>query len=1266
MNAHKWMASLLVLWLAGMNAEAFYDPSCETHAVVTNVMDFGAVGDGVVNDSAAFQAAIDSVTANGGGDVDVPEGTYLLKGIRLKSNVHLRVDSSAVLNLDVPTDGSSGGTMITIDGHPDWLENSSVQGVGGKFTVNFPEGSKGTRFIQVKKARNFLLSDFHVNGNLSAYSSVVFGPSGFDEATRGMPTQGTMRNVSISNSEYGYGLIQSQACDSILFTNLHANGGVALRMETGWDKMGNLQYGGVFNVVGRNISAENAKAAVMMAPVGLQQGLVDIDGVYATNCASAVQISAGGLRNLYNPDIFPGTYAEGSSVRNVTAVFGMSAQYKKMPDEYPSEFSGLFSNVSHSVYGAPIIGPSLSAVNNSNERVTIENVKTYGFDYVPPIQGDGYAQTAESFTATNYTANMDGDFWAATANLNAGGTNWISGDGAVGRIDLTTAEAENHALNYWGFALEAGEDATIASDFRYFHQSGGDLSGNLNEAAFGLLFSTDPDPAIGADGYCLLGNKGNGIGLVEEALSLIAHTNLNVDTASGGWSDWFRLKWTIERGDENYRGTPSIYDESGMLIYSGSTIDLGVANGTEIWAGYTTGTNRVGGRISDFSGLEQVEADNFVFEVSYINEAPIWLDTPSRFYATVDTEYTTSLRGAVLEPNGKLVKYTRLQGPDWLTVEADGWITGMPDIFDIGPNIFELVATDYEGLSSTNTVIVTVASSSGGMFSVPPVEDTYVQGLNPTNNYGSSRTMGLQDHAVKQRIAYLKFDLSQIPGDQLTNAFLRLKVSDPDPAMHQTVWSVADDSWQEDTVTYSNRPALVSGVSGAPVPVPDFGWWAELNVTGAVQGEWAGDQTVSLALVASNGFQTAYHSSDDMPGHRPELVVQTVQTNNTAPVFTESPMDGGTALIHADYTFSLSDFAVDEDGDELNFRIVSGPEWLVARSDGVLTGTPNEKDSGWNRWEVLAADGINPAVTGELNIWVEENDSELLSILNPVADTYVQGGTRSNNNYGTESTVSCKYKSNNENWTYEPYLRFDLSAVSGASITNATLRLKVQAIDDVATSVHTAYFVADDSWGETNLTWNTKPLWSTSLDAAPRPSSAGLWIELDVTQQVSAEWLGDGLFSVALIASTKDKVDYYSREALSVSDRPQLVIQAIGSEHSAWNAFISDYGLGGLKNNHSDSDGLDDWGEYVFGGNPTNPADTGTQPVFDAASSNYIFSLIGDDHVVAHVLTNADLVGGNWGTNATVNVTATNGVLGAYTNRVNMETDELFIKLLVE
>ena len=66
-------------------------------AEVASVMDFGAKADGVTNDAAAIQKAIDAAHAAGGGVALLPPGNYLTGTIHLKSNVTLRIASGATL-----------------------------------------------------------------------------------------------------------------------------------------------------------------------------------------------------------------------------------------------------------------------------------------------------------------------------------------------------------------------------------------------------------------------------------------------------------------------------------------------------------------------------------------------------------------------------------------------------------------------------------------------------------------------------------------------------------------------------------------------------------------------------------------------------------------------------------------------------------------------------------------------------------------------------------------------------------------------------------------------------------------------------------------------------------------------------------------------------------------------------------------------------------------------------------------------------------------
>lgn len=61
----------------------------QTGGETVNVKEFGALGDGTTNDSAAIQAAIDAASASGGGIVRLPEGVYRCGGLALPKGVSL-------------------------------------------------------------------------------------------------------------------------------------------------------------------------------------------------------------------------------------------------------------------------------------------------------------------------------------------------------------------------------------------------------------------------------------------------------------------------------------------------------------------------------------------------------------------------------------------------------------------------------------------------------------------------------------------------------------------------------------------------------------------------------------------------------------------------------------------------------------------------------------------------------------------------------------------------------------------------------------------------------------------------------------------------------------------------------------------------------------------------------------------------------------------------------------------------------------------------
>lgn len=109
-----------------------------------SVKQFGAVGDGVTDDTAAIQAAIDATAAAGGGKVFIPAGVYI-------------ISASITLKANVLVEGEFGGTMIEM------ADDANLNGM----------------FVSSGPIPFFGLRDMILNGNRS-------GQSGFPGTSVGL------------------------------------------------------------------------------------------------------------------------------------------------------------------------------------------------------------------------------------------------------------------------------------------------------------------------------------------------------------------------------------------------------------------------------------------------------------------------------------------------------------------------------------------------------------------------------------------------------------------------------------------------------------------------------------------------------------------------------------------------------------------------------------------------------------------------------------------------------------------------------------------------------------------------------------------------------------------------------------------------------------------------------------------------------------------------------------------------------------------------
>ena len=117
------------------------------------------------------------------------------------------------------------------------------------------------------------------------------------------------------------------------------------------------------------------------------------------------------------------------------------------------------------------------------------------------------------------------------------------------------------------------------------------------------------------------------------------------------------------------------------------------------------------GNATEYCGLSEVR-----FGGNRVNNAPTFTANPiAGSDATQDTAYAGSIAGSATDDDGDSLIYAKVSGPAWLSVAADGTLSGTPASGDVGANAFVVSADDSNGGTDTATLNITV---------VPPPSST--------------------------------------------------------------------------------------------------------------------------------------------------------------------------------------------------------------------------------------------------------------------------------------------------------------------------------------------------------------------------------------------------------------------------------------------------------------------------------------------------------------------------------------------------------------
>ena len=131
-----------------------------TPAHAASVKDFGAVGDGVTNDTAAVQAAIDEAGRAGGGRVSMPSGVYLVDPLALRTGVALIGDGVGATVIRMRPSAAQHNDLINAIA----VERVSIRTmtVDVDATNQITQGAEGTRGIQIDASGGVLIDSVEV------------------------------------------------------------------------------------------------------------------------------------------------------------------------------------------------------------------------------------------------------------------------------------------------------------------------------------------------------------------------------------------------------------------------------------------------------------------------------------------------------------------------------------------------------------------------------------------------------------------------------------------------------------------------------------------------------------------------------------------------------------------------------------------------------------------------------------------------------------------------------------------------------------------------------------------------------------------------------------------------------------------------------------------------------------------------------------------------------------------------------------------------
>ena len=412
---------------------------------------------------------------------------------------------------------------------------------------------------------------------------------------------------------------------------------------------------------------------------------------------------------------------------------------------------------------------------------------------------------------------------------------------------------------------------------------------------------------------------------------------LSVDILSAG--SWINDIWSTS--GQQHTGNNS--------AYTAATIDLSSYNVSKIRFRATA----AGGYMGDMA------IDDVVISAAPSGPvAPEFVSNPLiKSDARQDVNYNDTIAADASDANGDPILYSKISGPEWLIVAADGSLSGIPTINDIGVNSFIVEASDGS-LSSTTTLNIDVKDASA---------PSLISSSDFEVDMGEWQNVSLGDNEDWSRDSNGTPSSNTGPstGADGSNYYLYLETSSGEAYESGDVAILEGPAITSANVDLKFKYHMYGTDSGTlAVDILSGGNWINnvWTVSGQQQTSNSADYVQAEIDLSSYSVSKIRFRATAIGGYRGDMAIDDVEIWGAplapvAPVFNSNPLIKADARQLTSYNNTVAMDASDANGDPITFKKIDGPNWLTVAADGTLSGAPGINDIGDNSFIIEASDG---------------------------------------------------------------------------------------------------------------------------------------------------------------------------------------------------------------------------------------------------------------------------------------------------------------------